>query len=266
MTKVYVFDLDGVLWRGETAIEGAPEAISRLRAAGKRLFFLTNNSSQPRRVYVEKLTRLGMPATEEEIVTSASITATFLETNRQASGKTAFAVGGPGIRDELERIGMRVVTVEDPEAADLACEFVVVGLDRAFRYETLLRAQQCLLRGAEFIATNRDGQYPMETGVIPGGGSIVAAVAAAADREPLTMGKPEPMGLKVLLQRAGVLPEEAVMVGDRLDTDILCGNRCDVPTTLVLTGVTTAAQAAQAAQAAPELAPTRVIATLEELS
>ena len=262
MTKVYVFDLDGVLWRGETAIEGASEAIARLRAAGKRLFFLTNNSSQPRHIYVEKLTRLGMPATEDEIVTSASITATFLETDRQAAGKYAFCVGGLGIRDELERIGMHVVTVDDPEEHDLACEFVVVGLDRGFRYETLLRAQQCLLRGAEFIATNRDGQYPMETGVIPGGGSIVAAVAAAAEREPLTMGKPEPLGLQVLLQRAGVAPEEAVIVGDRLDTDILCGNRCGVPTVLVLTGVTTAAQAALAA---PEQVPSRVVATLAEL-
>lgn len=262
MPSVYVFDLDGVLWRGETAIEGAPEAIARLRAAGKRLFFLTNNSSQPRRVYVEKLTRLGMPATEEEIVTSASITATFLSTERHAAGKTAFAVGGPGIREELGLIGMEVVTVADPVEKDAACDFVVVGLDREFRYETLLRAQQCLIRGAEFIATNRDGQYPMEHGVIPGGGSIVAAIAAAAEQEPITMGKPEPHGLRVLLERAGVDPSDAVMVGDRLDTDILCGNRCGVPTTLVLTGVGTRAQVAAAAL---ELVPTRIIDTLAEL-
>jgi phosphoglycolate/pyridoxal phosphate phosphatase family enzyme len=258
---IYVFDLDGVLWRGDSVVPGAPEAIARLRAEGKRLYFLTNNSSQPRRVYVEKLTRLGIPAQESEIATSASITAAYL-TQQGAVGKTVFAVGGPGIHDELGRVGISVVSVADPEEQDLACDYVVVGLDKDFRYETLRRAQQCLLRGATFIATNRDGQYPVEQGVIPGGGSIVAAIATAAEREPLTMGKPEPLGLQLLLQLAGVAPEDAVMVGDRLDTDILCGNRCGVPTALVLTGVGTREQAAAAP---PELAPTRVIATLAEL-
>ena len=261
MPSIYVFDLDGVLWRGESVVPGAPEAIARLRAAGKRLYFLTNNSSQPRRVYVEKLTRLGMPAQESEIATSASITAAYLQ-QQGAAGKSVFAVGGPGIHDELGRVGIKVVSVADPEEHDLACDYVVVGLDKDFRYDTLRRAQQCLLRGAEFIATNRDGQYPVEQGVIPGGGSIVAAIATAAEREPLTMGKPEPLGLQLLLQLAGVAPEDALMVGDRLDTDILCGNRCGVPTALVLTGVGTRKQA----EAAPrELAPTRVIETLAEL-
>jgi len=261
VTSVYVFDLDGVLWRGESVVPGAPEAIARLRGAGKRLFFLTNNSSQPRRVYVEKLTRLGMPADEDEIATSASITAAYLE-SQGAAGKSVFAVGGPGISDELGRVGINVVTVADPEERDLDCDYVVVGLDKNFRYEMLHRAQQCLIRGAGFIATNRDGQYPVENGVIPGGGSMVAAIAAAAEREPLTMGKPEPLGLQLLLQLAGVAPQDAMMIGDRLDTDILCGNRCGVPTTLVLTGVGTREQAA----AAPEgFAPARVVATLAEL-
>ena len=261
MSSTYVFDLDGVLWRGESVVPGAPEAIARLRAAGKRLFFLTNNSSQPRRVYVEKLTRLGMPADESEIATSASITAAYLA-SQGAAGKSVFAVGGPGIADELGRVGVTVVTVADPEERDAECVYVVVGLDKEFRYETLRRAQQCLLRGATFIATNRDGQYPVEDGVIPGGGSIVAAIAAAAEREPLTMGKPEPLGLQLLLERAGVAAKDAVMVGDRLDTDILCGNRCGVPTVLVLTGVGTQAQA-EAALASH--APTRVIPALDEL-
>lgn len=257
---IYVFDLDGVLWRGESVVPGAPEAIARLRAAGKRLFFLTNNSSQPRRVYVEKLTRLGMPADESEIATSASITAAYLA--HEGKHKTVFVVGGPGIHTELGAVGIATVGVDDPEERDLDCTCVVVGLDRNFRYETLHRAQQCLVRGADFIATNRDGQYPVEGGVIPGGGSMVAAIAAAAEREPLTMGKPEPLGLKLLVEQAGVAPQDAVMVGDRLDTDILCGNRCGVPTTLVLTGVGTREQVAGAPA---ELVPTRIVETLAEL-
>lgn len=260
MPSVYVFDLDGVLWRGESVVPGAPEAIARLRSQGKRLYFLTNNSSQPRSVYVEKLTRLGMPAQESEIATSASITAAYLA--REGRHKKVFVVGGPGIHTELGAVGIATVGVESPETEDAACSCVVVGLDRNFRYETLDRAQQCLVRGADFIATNRDGQYPVEGGVIPGGGSMVAAIAAAAEREPLTMGKPEPLGLQLLLELAGVAPTDAVMVGDRLDTDILCGNRCGVPTALVLTGVGTREQVERAA---PELRPTQVIATLDEL-
>jgi phosphoglycolate/pyridoxal phosphate phosphatase family enzyme len=262
MSTVYVFDLDGVLYRGESAVPGAAEALSALRARGAALFFLTNNSSQPRQVYVEKLTRLGMSCTVAEVVTSASATADYLARVRGAVGKTVFAVGGPGIKDELERVGIGVRTVSDPEAGDATCAFVVAGLDREFRYETLRRAQQVLLGGAQFIATNRDGQYPVESGVIPGGGSVVAAISVAAGIEPLTIGKPETLGLETILNRAGVWPTEAVMIGDRLDTDILCGNRLGVPTVLVLTGVTTRAQAESAEG---DLKPTRIIETLAEL-
>ena len=257
-----VFDLDGVLFRGETVISEAPRCIERLRSQGVRVAFLTNNSSQPRSVYVAKLTRMGMPCVEGEIVTSASISAWYLSRELAGNASTVFAVGGPGIRDEMNRVGIAVRSVADPEERDIECDYVVVGLDRDFRYETLLRAQQCILRGARFVATNRDTQYPTETGVIPGGGSIVAAVAAAAEVEPITVGKPEPYGLRLLMDRYG-LPAEAVqMIGDRPDTDILCANRCGVPSVLVLTGVTHGDQV----PAIPEgMRPGRIIATLDEL-
>lgn len=261
MPRLYVFDLDGVLFRGETVIPEAPPALARLRAQGKRLRFLTNNSTQARRVYAEKLSHLGMPCAAEEIVTSASATAAYL-VQRGAAGRTVFVVGGPGLCEELERAGMRVRTVADPPQGDRAIEIVAVGLDKAFRYETLLRAQQALLRGAEFLATNRDSQYPVEGGVIPGGGSIVAAIAAAAEREPLTIGKPERHSLEGILKETGVPASEAVLVGDRLDTDILCGNRVGVGTTLVLTGVNTREQALAAP---PDQRPDRILETLDAL-
>ncbi|MFM7321374.1 MAG: HAD-IIA family hydrolase [Armatimonadota bacterium] len=262
LPRLCVFDLDGVLFRGETVIPEAPRCIERLRSAGVAVAFLTNNSSQPRTVYVAKLTRLGMPCTEEEIVTSASISAWYLREETVGRGATVFAVGGPGIRDEMERVGISVRSTVDPVERDHECDHVVVGLDREFRYETLLRAQQCILRGARFIATNRDTQYPTETGVIPGGGSIVAAVAAASETEPTTVGKPERHGLDLLMARHALGPADVVMVGDRPDTDILCANRCGVASVLVLTGVTDREQA----ECAPtEMRPGRIVDTLDEL-
>jgi 4-nitrophenyl phosphatase len=260
---VYVFDLDGVLYRGEEAVEDAPEMLAALRKAGHAVFFLTNNSSQPRRVYVEKLMRLGMDCAEDEVVTSASATADYL-LQQGAKGARVLAVGGPGIADELARVHITTEYADTPfPEVSMAYDYVIVGLDREFTYHKLHRAQQALLGGAKFIATNRDAQYPIEAGnVIPGGGSIVAAIAAAAGREPITMGKPEPTALQTILTRCGAWPHEAMMIGDRLDTDIACGNRTGVPTTLVLTGVSTCEEAEAAP---PALRPTRIISTLKEL-
>jgi 4-nitrophenyl phosphatase len=263
--RVYVFDLDGVLYRGEDAVEGAAESLARLRRQRPpiHLFFLTNNSSQSRRVYADKLTRLGMPVTEDEIVTSASATAAYLADAPEAAGKTVLAVGGPGISDELTRIGMTVRRPEELKPTGEGIDYVVVGMDRLFNYHTLHVAQQAILHGATFIATNRDGQYPIEGGkVTPGGGAMVAALEACTDVTPIVIGKPETLGLQTILRHTGVLPEEAVMIGDRLDTDILCGNRLGVPTVLVLTGVT---PAEKAASASPAMRPGRIIPTLREL-
>jgi phosphoglycolate/pyridoxal phosphate phosphatase family enzyme len=263
---VFVFDLDGVLYRGDEIVAGAPEALARLRARGAavRLFFLTNNSSQTRRTYVDKLTRMGMPCTEDEIVTSASATAAYIADNyAPLSGRTAYVVGGAGIADELSRIGVTARLPRDSAVPDERFDFVIAGLDRDFNYATLERAQQAILDGAAFIATNRDGQFPLEGGrVIPGGGTMVAAIEASTDVKPAVIGKPEPLGLQTILRRAGCAPGEAVMIGDRLDTDVLCGNRIGVPTVLVLTGVT---DLATARAATGDTRPGRIIESLNDL-
>lgn len=264
--RVYVFDLDGVLYRGAEPVEGAAEAIASLRARtpAPSIFFLTNNSLSPRAAYVEKLTRLGMPCTEEEIVTSSSATAAYLSTVLKApSGSIILAVGGPGIADELNRVGMTVVRSTDEDIFSRKIDYVVAGLDKDFNYHTLYAAQQAILRGATFIATNRDGQYPIEGGqVIPGGGAVIAAIEACTEVVPAVIGKPEPLGLQTILQKANAASEEAVMIGDRLDTDILCGNRLGVPTVLVLTGVT---DEEKARSAPPEMQPSRIVQNLREL-
>jgi 4-nitrophenyl phosphatase len=263
--RVYVFDLDGVLYRGEEAVDGAADTLARLRAQESTplLYFLTNNSTQPRRVYAEKLTRLNMPCTEAEIVTSASASAAYLVAEHGAEGKTALAVGGPGISEELSRVGVLVKRPEELPAEPSGIDFVVVGLDRNFNYHSLFCAQQAILRGAMFVATNRDGQYPIENGrVSPGAGTMVAALQACTDITPIVVGKPEPLGLETILRMANATPEEAVMIGDRLDTDILCGNRVGVPSVLVLTGVTTRARAESAEG---DLRPGRIIEDLRDL-
>lgn len=271
LPQVYVFDLDGVLYRGADAVEGAVETIARLRARTDpypaQLYFLTNNSSQTRSDYVEKLTRLGMPCTEQEVVTSSSATAAYIKQNFGAEGKVALAVGGIGIRDELSRVGIRVVRADEEEADSTNFDFVVVGLDRSLNYQILLRAQQAIFRGARFIATNRDGQYPIEGGkTTPGAGAVVAALEACTDVIPLVIGKPEVHGLQTILTASGVTAENAVMIGDRLDTDVLCGNRLGVPSVLVLTGITTMEQAEAQIALYPERTPGAILSTLRELA
>ncbi len=266
-TKVYVFDLDGVLYRGEAAVEDAADALARLRARtpAPLIYFLTNNSSQPRSVYREKLERLGMPCADEEIVTSSSATAVYLTEILEARpDSVVLAVGGPGIAHEMGEVGLTVIHSKDCDPETVTADFVVAGMDRNFNYHTLHVAQQAILRGATFVATNRDGQYPVEEGkVTPGGGAIVAAIEASTDTTPAVIGKPEPLGLQTIIRRSGVQPEEALMIGDRLDTDILCGNRLGVPTALVLTGVTSESKALAAP---PEMTPGRILKTLADLT
>ncbi len=265
LPRAYVFDLDGVLFRGDEVIPAAPPALARLRARDPApfIFFLTNNSWQPRSDYAAKLTRMGMPASEHEIVTSSSATAAYLRA-QGAAGRTALVVGGSGIRDELERAGLIVVPPDaDVSPDETRADYVVAGVDRQFTYDTLWRAQQAILHGAHFVATNRDNTFPLENGrVQPGGGAIIAAIEACTDTTPVIVGKPETHGLNAILQTCGVAPREAVMIGDRLDTDVLCGNRLGVPTVLVLSGVTSLSAAEQASA---EMRPGRIINTLAEL-
>ena len=260
---VYVFDLDGVLYLGSTPIPHAAEAVRRLQDAGKRVYFLTNNSAQTRADYQAKLARVnGLEAEESAIFTSAYATALYLK-QRGAEGRTAFVIGEAGLVAEL-RDSAGLVPVTKPDSVDPNdIDYVIVGIDRQFSYDKLKFAHAAITRGhAQFIATNRDTTLPTEDGEVPGGGSLVAALAVASGQEPLNMGKPEPHGYEAILAAAGVTASESVMVGDRLDTDIAVGRRAGAHTLLVLTGVTSAAQA-QAAP--PEWRPEKIIGDLREL-
>ena len=259
--STYVFDMDGVLYRGDTSIPDAVSTLSQLQSIGRRVYLLTNNSGSSRADYAAKLARMGMNVPIDQIFTSAYATAIYLRAHG-AGGKSVFIIGESGIVDELAAMGMRPVTIPD-EVPYTQIDYVVVGIDRSFTYDKLRYAHTCIDRGhAQFIATNRDATYPVENGTIPGAGSIVASVACAAGREPLVIGKPEPHALQAILDVAKSLPGETLMVGDRLDTDIAAGKRLSVPTALVLTGVTTREEALAAE---PSLIPDRIIGSLSQL-
>lgn len=256
--STFIFDLDGVIWRGAAPVAGAVSSLAKLRAAGRDCLFATNNSSRPPDFYAQKLRALGIEAASESIVTSATATALHLS-RHLPRGFSVYLVGEAGIAEALQSIGARVVGDEE-EMESVDC--VVVGIDREFSYAKLDRAQQFLLRGAHFIATNRDATFPLENGVSPGTGAIVAAVATAAGREPLSMGKPDPQMLLAILENQGLKPAQAAMIGDRLDTDIACAKRAGIGAIFVATGVT---PMETARQATGELRPDLFFADLPAL-
>ena len=261
--SVYIFDLDGVLYLGDTAIPYAADAVRRLQDAGKQIYFLTNNSGKTRAEYRKKLADVnGLDVPESAIFTSAYATALYLK-QRGAAGRSVFVIGEPGLAAELSASG-GLIPMTEPDSAEVHdIDYVVVGIDRQFTYDKLRFAHAAITRGhAQFIATNRDATFPMEAGEIPGGGSLVASLATATGREPVTIGKPETHAYEAILDAAGVTAADSIMVGDRLDTDIAVGRRAGAGTVLVLTGVTSE-EKAQAAP--PEWRPDRIIGDLREL-
>lgn len=231
--QTFVFDLDGVIWRGQTAIEGAVESIAWLKQAGKRCFYCTNNSGLSQDDFVEKLARIGIQTQAQEVITSASATALYLQ-REMPRGFSAYVIGGQGIIGALQSLGVQVSTGAD-EPARTDC--VVVGIDRQFSYDKLRVSQKLIHQGARFIATNRDATFPVEGGVTPGAGSLVAAVETASGTLPVTIGKPEPLMLQLCLETFGLQAHETAMIGDRLDTDIACAHRAGIMGILVETGV-----------------------------
>jgi 4-nitrophenyl phosphatase len=233
---VIVFDLDGVVYLGDTPIPHAIETLNRLAGDGHRLYFLTNNSTASRQNYVDKLARIGFLTNPTQVMTSAYATALYLEA-LGAAGKRVFVVGESGLKAEMEGVGLLVVDLDDPTPAD----FVVAGLDRTLTFDKLSRAhQEIAVNGATFIATNRDATYPLETGTIPGGGAIVAPIEYSTGVRGATIGKPEPGTWLRILALAGARPEGALMIGDRPETDIMGAKAVGLHTALVLTGVTCA--------------------------
>ena len=225
-----LFDLDGVLYRGDEPVPGAPETIGALRRAGARIVFLTNNSSRTPQQVSAKLGAMGMPSPPEEVVTSATATADLLAAR---GGGTAFVMGGDGVVGALTDAGLQVLDGE-PESVDL----VVVGIDDDLTYARLRTACLLVHRGARFVATNADPTFPGPRSELwPGAGALVAAITTATGVEPEVVGKPHAPLFHAALHRAG--GTNPLVIGDRLDTDIAGAAALGWDTLLVLSGVDT---------------------------
>lgn len=220
-------DLDGVFWRGDEPIPGGGDAVAQLRAAGLRVGFLSNNSSLPVGDVVAKLDRFGIATEPADVLTSALAAAELLH-QTLAPGATVLASAGPGVTEALADAGFRVV---DRPPADA----VVVGFHRDFDFDGLDRASQAIRDGARFVATNLDATYPVPGGLLPGAGSIVAAIATASGRTPEVAGKPSAAMADLVRRRLG---SRGVVVGDRPSTDGALADLLGWPFALVLTGVT----------------------------
>ncbi len=231
--KAFLFDMDGVLYLDQQPVTDAVEFLRRLREVGKKILFLTNNSSLTRSEYRAKLAGMGIASDESEILTSAVATASFLQENYELAGKTAFMIGGRGLEEELSGTGLLLLRGEEGKRAD----YVVVSWDTDLTYEKLKVACLAIYAGALFVGTNPDATFPSPEGLWPGAGSILAALERATGKEALVVGKPNVYMMQAALSLVGEKADETLMIGDRLETDILGGWRAGLDTCLVLTGV-----------------------------
>jgi glycerol-1-phosphatase len=230
-----LFDLDGVLYRGDEPVVHAVEALASLRDAQARVAFLTNNSSRTPEQVVGKLRAIGIEAQAGEVVTSALATGDVL----RERGGTAYVIGMDGIRIALTDAGLELLDGE-PERVD----HVVVGVDVEVTYRQLARACELVERGAHLVATNADASYPVPGALWPGAGALLAVITATTGAEPEIIGKPFPPLFTSAARRVGAA--RPLVIGDRLDTDIAGANACGWDSLLVVTGVSTRADLAAA--------------------
>lgn len=258
--KAWIFDMDGVLYRGNAPLPGAIDLFATLQLRSIPFRLATNNSTLTPEQYVSKLDKMGLDVPAEWIVTSGVATREYL-LNRFPKGSAIFVVGEPALFEQLFLTGDLV----QANGAGLQAVAVVAGLDRKFTYDKLSEAHRQIQTGAAFIATNSDVTLPTEHGLEPGCGSIIAAIQAASGVTPAIVGKPETLMFDTICKKLDVLPSEVVTVGDRLDTDIVAGSRAGTLALLVLTGVSTREDIANA-EARPDLVFTDLNAILTAIN
>lgn len=241
-----IFDLDGTLYLGDAALPGAVETCRKLRHRGVKLAFVSNKPLESRAAYGAKLTRLGIPAVPDEVITSTRVLGMYLQ--REFPTLTYYVVGEENTREELRAHGLNILDELLDQEAKLVInpagiDAVVVAFDRTLDYRKLNTAYQALMAGARFFATNGDKTCPLPGGAIPDAGATLAALETITGRKPeLIAGKPSPLILQEAVKLLGVPSDRCLMVGDRLETDIRMGIAAGLKTALVLTGVTNHAQ------------------------
>src|SRR4051794_26115881 len=249
-----VCDMDGCLWIGDELTPRAAEAVAAIRAAGKGLCFVTNNPRRAAEDYVAKMWRLGLQASPSDAVTVGGATQHLLAETRQ--GRTAFVIGSETLRKHVTDAGLKVLN-----GTDLAtrAEVVVIGGTEGWTFEDVRVAAMAARRNGDLVATSLDPTYPMPDGLWPGTGALVRAVEIASDRTAIVVGKPEPQLIHTALDRLG--EGRALMIGDRIDTDLAAAAKAHIDAALVLSGGATREQAV----AAPDPKPVAVADMLADL-
>lgn len=234
--ELAIFDLDGVIYRGKKLIPNVNEIIEELKEHSIRVVYNSNNSTITRQAYVDRLRKFKIPSEITDFYTSASIAS--VEITKIKQNANIFVIGEVGLKEELRSCGHNIITDQE-NFGDV--DFVIVGLDRDFNYDKLSFAQKCIMEGnAKFYATNADSTLPVANGFKPGAGVMVNALTTCAGTGPLRIfGKPEPIGIQLILKNTQIPAENTCIFGDRLNTDILAGNRAGITTIAVLTGVVT---------------------------
>jgi len=224
--KAVAVDLDGVIYLGSKIIDGSRETIEEFRKIGLKVFFVTNNSAKTRKELIEKLLSLGVDCSLNEVITSGYMAAIFLE--RLAKKSKVLVVGSESLKREFSILNLEVVE-------DAPCDFLVVGYDCEFDYQKICKGLEALLGGAKFLACNRVANFPIGGGkLLPGCGPMVAAIAAASQKEPdYILGKPNTFMLELITANNSIKPEEILMIGDELEFDIAMANNFGSASVLV---------------------------------
>jgi len=249
--RSWLMDMDGVIVREDHLVPRADQLIARLAETNHPFLILTNNSIYTPRDLAARLGRLGLAVTPNAIWTSALATAKFLDDQRP--GGTAFVIGEAGLTTALYEVGY-TLSETDPD-------YVVLGETRTYSFERISRGIQLISRGARFIATNPDPTGPSPTGPLPATGSVAALISAATGVQPYYIGKPNPLMIRSALRQIGAHSESTVMIGDRMDTDIVAGIEAGLETILVLTGITETEDQAHRFS----YLPSRIVASVADL-
>ena len=226
--KGFISDMDGVIYHGNKLLPGVPEFVEWLKRENKDYLFLTNSSERSPRELSQKLSRMGLDVSEEHFYTSAMATASFLQS--QCPDGSAYVIGEPGLINALYEAGISM--------NDINPDYVVIGETRTYNFEKIERAVQLVLKGAKLIGTNPDLTGPSESGISPACKALASPIEIATGKSAYFIGKPNPLMMRHAMKKLGCHRQETMIIGDRMDTDIIAGIQTEVDTLLVLSGVT----------------------------
>ena len=227
--RAFISDMDGVIYHGNRLLPGVPEFVEWLKRERKKFLFLTNSSERTPKELQEKMSRLGINVESNVFYTSALATANFLS-NQKPKG-TAFIIGEAGLVNAMYNVGYSMNNINP--------DYVVVGDTRSYSYEKIEQAVNLVINGAKLIGTNSDVTGPVENGIAPSTRALMAPIEMATGRSAYYVGKPNPLMMRIALKKLGCSREETIIIGDRMDTDIIAGIESEIDTVLVLSGITT---------------------------